>query len=703
MNIIYLALLCFSRVHSEETHDALNESGNSSSKATVAAVTPSTSLTTEAISTQEPSSQAIQINTAPVTHASKHRNKSGDTENSLNDIKDEFTKVKNHTQLTVPIHEASTNVTTFAALTAVEGTNEKRPKSLHDIEANVTFSHDDLITHKVVGEVDNNNVTSLRSNETEEALRRMAYLVEQLEHSNITTPFLLESSTENIIHEPLLHNNASRIDDIVHQDISIVPTTTVVPRTAPHRIASITSKEVAHHRASGDTTVFNAARANEVSKVRIVKDENDQNASTLVGTETTATTEVTDQSTDGIRRSDEIHISDTFMTIAPPEVAAVTDARPSTTTDSPWTEADYMTTTETPDFTTTIDELIARELVEHHTVAVPKTSEHSIPKRTVAKDDYAVTTIAPDVETTQGYTTTIANRINEIEEPQTTIAPETTMLATSTSTASSSQVPVETSAASSTVTTTPSTTTSIRNSPTTTASTSTTQSTTLLASTTTTRPPVTPSKMKLEISTTHIDLNRQEDKYNTEVDQPDRTGVSSTPASSSTTFLDPMEEITYDSSPSSETPSPINSGLDVNEIVAISVSVIGVIALILLVGFLLLMRKRQKQPYGQRCRPVGLDAYSMDNVSIYNSVRRKGAARSSKRAYGNVGFDDPGLKNNLLNMSALAAYVQRKSAIYEEFKEVPAVTARIDEVPAGCEDKNRYVALRPFICLAIIH
>lgn len=102
------------------------------------------------------------------------------------------------------------------------------------------------------------------------------------------------------------------------------------------------------------------------------------------------------------------------------------------------------------------------------------------------------------------------------------------------------------------------------------------------------------------------------------------------------------------------------------------------------------MRKRQKQlTYGQRCRPVGLDAYSLDNVSVYNSVRRKGALRQSKRAYGNAAFDDPELKNNVLSSAALATFVTKRLDIYEEFKELPTVTARVDEVPAGCEDKNR--------------
>lgn len=59
-------------------------------------------------------------------------------------------------------------------------------------------------------------------------------------------------------------------------------------------------------------------------------------------------------------------------------------------------------------------------------------------------------------------------------------------------------------------------------------------------------------------------------------------------------------------------------------------------------GSQILVRKRQKRfNYGQRCTPVSLDAYSMDNVSVYNSVRRKGIMRASKRSYGNPAFEDP--------------------------------------------------------------
>lgn len=102
------------------------------------------------------------------------------------------------------------------------------------------------------------------------------------------------------------------------------------------------------------------------------------------------------------------------------------------------------------------------------------------------------------------------------------------------------------------------------------------------------------------------------------------------------------------------------------------------------------MRKRQKMlTYSQRCRPVGLDAYSLDNVSVFNSVRRKGVTRQSKRAYGNAAFDDPDLKKHPLTIPALATFVTARPDIYQEFKDLPTVTARIEDVPSGCEEKNR--------------
>lgn len=49
--------------------------------------------------------------------------------------------------------------------------------------------------------------------------------------------------------------------------------------------------------------------------------------------------------------------------------------------------------------------------------------------------------------------------------------------------------------------------------------------------------------------------------------------------------------------------------------------------------------RRRSGGYGQRCTPVSLDSYSLDNVSISGSTRRK-ARRPSKRSYGNPAYDE---------------------------------------------------------------
>ncbi|XP_053960292.1 mucin-2 isoform X1 [Anastrepha ludens] len=177
--------------------------------------------------------------------------------------------------------------------------------------------------------------------------------------------------------------------------------------------------------------------------------------------------------------------------------------------------------------------------------------------------------------------------------------------------------------------------------------------------------------------------------------------VVNTIATVTTTMLPPTLHAGIGGGASSvSSPTHLNRGdsneTDVNVIIAITVSIIGVVALILLVAFLYLMRKRQKQmSYGQRCRPVSLDAYSLDNVSVLGSVRRKGALRASKRSYGNIAFDDPSLRHNTLSASELAKFVERRSSIFEEFRDVPQIIARADEVPPGCEDKNRYANVIP--------
>lgn len=54
-----------------------------------------------------------------------------------------------------------------------------------------------------------------------------------------------------------------------------------------------------------------------------------------------------------------------------------------------------------------------------------------------------------------------------------------------------------------------------------------------------------------------------------------------------------------------------------------------------------------------------------------------------------------GLKNNVLHVAALSSFVTDQNSIFEEFKDIPQITARVDEVPAGCEIKNRYANVVP--------
>ncbi|KAK1122042.1 hypothetical protein K0M31_009887 [Melipona bicolor] len=134
-----------------------------------------------------------------------------------------------------------------------------------------------------------------------------------------------------------------------------------------------------------------------------------------------------------------------------------------------------------------------------------------------------------------------------------------------------------------------------------------------------------------------------------------------------------------------------------NAIAVVVVSSVALICLILLAGLLFIMRKRQTRfNYGERCRPVSLDAYSLDSVSAYNSVRRKDVARSSKRSYGNPTFEDSSaIPSHPLNFAALSSFCNDVNAINEEFAGIPQVSAKIDELPAGAEVKNRYANVIP--------
>ncbi|XP_077285782.1 uncharacterized protein LOC143910989 [Arctopsyche grandis] len=130
-------------------------------------------------------------------------------------------------------------------------------------------------------------------------------------------------------------------------------------------------------------------------------------------------------------------------------------------------------------------------------------------------------------------------------------------------------------------------------------------------------------------------------------------------------------------------------------IAAITISVIGVVALLLLVGVLMVARGRRRSGgYGQRCTPVSLDSYSLDNVSISGSTRRK-ARRPSKRSYGNPAYDESGATSHPMQFAALANFALDQDSIMSEFNDIPTITARADEVPPGCESKNRYSNVIP--------
>ncbi|XP_068622576.1 uncharacterized protein [Battus philenor] len=128
--------------------------------------------------------------------------------------------------------------------------------------------------------------------------------------------------------------------------------------------------------------------------------------------------------------------------------------------------------------------------------------------------------------------------------------------------------------------------------------------------------------------------------------------------------------------------------------IAIAVSTIGVIALVLLVGLLLVVRRRGRRGvYAQRCTPVSLDAYSLDSVSVGH---RKGnhRLRASKRSYGNPAYDDE-VTSHPMQYAALANFALDTESMSAEFHEIPSVSVSPERVPPGCEDKNRYSNVLP--------
>ncbi|ERL85499.1 hypothetical protein D910_02918 [Dendroctonus ponderosae] len=132
------------------------------------------------------------------------------------------------------------------------------------------------------------------------------------------------------------------------------------------------------------------------------------------------------------------------------------------------------------------------------------------------------------------------------------------------------------------------------------------------------------------------------------------------------------------------------------KVAAIALSCVGAVCLIVLAGLLYVMKKRQKRlNYGPRCRPVSLDDYSIDNLSVYSSVRRKGGARQSKRSFGNPAFEDPVAPTHPLNFTALAKFSANLEDIRAEYEDIPQITARNSELPDGCDTKNRYSNVIP--------
>ncbi|XP_043285168.1 mucin-5AC [Venturia canescens] len=152
-----------------------------------------------------------------------------------------------------------------------------------------------------------------------------------------------------------------------------------------------------------------------------------------------------------------------------------------------------------------------------------------------------------------------------------------------------------------------------------------------------------------------------------------------------------------------------------NAIAVIIVSCVALLCLVLLTGLLLVVTSRRTRfNYGERCRPVSLDAYSLDSVSAYNSVRGRKAVgsssggvaattvstaatlRASKRSYGNPSFDDSmTTPSHPLSFAGLSSFANDRDKIAEEFAAIPRVTASIDELPQGAEVKNRYANVVP--------
>ncbi|XP_063627224.1 mucin-2 [Cydia splendana] len=221
-------------------------------------------------------------------------------------------------------------------------------------------------------------------------------------------------------------------------------------------------------------------------------------------------------------------------------------------------------------------------------------------------------------------------------------------------------------------------------------STTTTKTTTTTSTTTTTPAPTTEERKETtteeETTTSQVSTVPVEKIAETEVDVETTTELGTKP-------IGELEDVSSYGDVTTERLTPMEEAGS-GAAVAIAVSTIGVIALILLIGLLLVVRRRGRRGvYAQRCTPVSLDAYSLDSVSVGH---RKGnqRLRASKRSYGNPAYDDE-VTSHPMNYAALANFALDMESMSTEFAEIPSITVRPDEVPPGCEDKNRYSNVLP--------
>lgn len=131
-------------------------------------------------------------------------------------------------------------------------------------------------------------------------------------------------------------------------------------------------------------------------------------------------------------------------------------------------------------------------------------------------------------------------------------------------------------------------------------------------------------------------------------------------------------------------------------IAAMIITSIAAVCFVLLIFLMCTIRNRQKLSYGQRCTPVSVDDYNLDNISEFNnSIRRKGAMRASKRSYGNPAFDDPLGPSKTLTYNGLIKACENRMALDDEFSQIPVITVKPEELPPGAEVKNRYANIIP--------